>query len=88
MLQIKVNAVIQVLAQHGGWGVQHVEDSIDLGDQGVKSVLDKLHSKHPNVSHANSESLMMGNADPKSVHPVVYYQIKASCMRSVALHVT
>ena len=30
---------------------------------------------------------MMGNADPSPVHPVVYNQITASCLRSVALHV-
>ena len=30
---------------------------------------------------------MMGNANPPSVHPVVYDQITASCIWSVALHV-
>ena len=52
IFQGKVNAAIQLLDQHGRGGVLHVEDSIDLGDQGVKFVLDSLHSKHPNVTPA------------------------------------
>ena len=78
MFQGKVNATIQLLAQHGRAGVLHVEDSIDIGNQGVKSVLDILRSKHPNANPARPEVLMMGNADPPPVHPVVYDQITAS----------
>ena len=87
MFQGKVNAAIQLLAQHGRGGVLHVEDNIYLGDQGVKSVLDILRSKHPNATPARPEALMMGNADPMPVSPVAYDQITASCIRSVALRV-
>ena len=87
MFQGKVKAVIQLLAQHGRGGVLHVEDSIDLGDKGVKSVLDTIRYKHPNDNPATPGALMMGNADPLPVHPYVYDQITASCLRSAALHV-
>ena len=85
MFQGKVNIAIQLLAQHAGGGVVHVEDSIDLGDQGVKTVLEILRSKHPHGTPARPEALMMGNADSPPVHPVVYNQITASCMWSEAL---
>ena len=85
MFKGKVNAAIQVLAQHGKGGVLHVEDNIDLGDQGVKSLLDISSSKHPNATPARPEALMMDNADPPPVHPVVYDQITASCIQSVIL---
>ena len=65
----------------------HVEDSTDLGDQGVKHVMDILCSKHPNTTPAKPGALMMGNANPPPVHPVVYDQITASWIRSVALRV-
>ena len=85
--QGKVNAAIQLLPQHSRWRVLHVEDSIDLIDQGVKCVLHILRSKYPNASPARPEASMMGNADPLPVYPVVYDQITASCIRSVALRV-
>ena len=87
MFQSKVNAAIHHLAQHGKGGVLHAEDNINLGDQGVKSVLDILRSKHPNATPARPEALMMSKADPPPVHPVVYDQITASCIRSAALRV-
>ena len=87
MFQGKVNAAIQLLDKHGRGGVLHVDYNIDLGDQGVKSVLNILRSKHPNATPARPEALMMGNADPPPVHPVVNDQITASCIQSVALRV-
>ena len=72
MFQGKLNSAIQLVAQHGKGGVLHADDNINLGDQGVKSVLDILHSKHPSASPATPEALVMGNAEPPSVHPVVY----------------
>ena len=71
MFHGKVKAAIQLLAQHSGGGVLLVEDSIDLGDQEAKSVLDILRSKHPNATPARPEALMMGNADPPPVHLVL-----------------
>ena len=75
MFQGKVNSAIQLLAQHGKGGVLHADDNINLGYQGVKSVLDILHSKHPSASPTTPEALVMGNAESPSVHPVVYDQI-------------
>ena len=87
MFQGKVSAANQLLAQQGKWGVLHAKDSIDLGDQGMKSVLDILRSKHPSATPTMPKVLIKGNADPPPVHPVIYDQITASCIRSAALHV-
>ena len=86
MFQGKVNAAIQQLAQRGREGVLNVDDRIDLGDQGVKSELDIVRSKHPNATGARPDALLMSNADPMPVHPVVYDQIPISWIWSVALH--
>ena len=85
MFHGNIDAAIQLLPQHCRGGVLHVENSIDLGDQGVNSVLDTICSKHPNATRARPEALMMGNADPPLVLPVVHDQITASCIRCGAL---
>ena len=55
MFQGKVNSAIQPLAQHGKGGVLHADDNINLGDQGVKSVLDILRSKHPSATPGDGQ---------------------------------
>ena len=82
--QGNVNSSIRLLDQRGRGEVLDVDDSIYLCEQGVKFVLDILRSEHPNTTPARPEALMMGNADPPPFYPVVYYQITASCIRSVA----
>ena len=73
--QGQVNATIHLRAQHSRGGVLYVEDSIDLGDEGVKFVLHILCSKTPNATSAKPDVLMMGNANPMPVHLVVHNQI-------------
>ena len=86
MSQGKVNAAIQLHAEHGRGESYMLRTSLNL--------LTKLWNlywifccKHPNSTPARPEAFMMGNADPPQVHPVVHNQIPASCKRSVALRV-
>lgn len=88
MFQGKTSAAIDLIAKSGNGGVLKAGDRVDLGDQGVKSVLDILRSKHPCASPAPTEALLCRSATPPSVHPVVFEQITASSIRSAALNTT
>lgn len=85
MLQGKINAALQLLSEQGRGGVLRADDVIDVGDHGQKTVLDVLKSKHPQAQPVSSAALPQGNAAPPEVHPVVYDQITAACIRRAAL---
>ena len=65
-----------------------MDNLIDQGDHVQKSVLvllDILRSKHPPAQPVLPSTLIEGNADPPEVHPVVFDQITAACIRRAAL---
>ena len=85
MFQDITNAAIKLLTQHARGEFLRAEDSIDLGGQGVKSMLDILHSKHPCASPATPTELVMEDVDPPSVHPIVFDCITARSIRTAVL---
>ena len=86
MFQGKTSAAIDLLAKSSNEGILKTDDRVDLGDQGVKSVLDILRSKHPCASPASTHALPFGSATPPSAHPVIFEQITARSIRSAALN--
>ena len=66
-------------------GFLRAEDSTDLGDQGVKSMLDILCSKHPCASPVTPTALVMKDVNLPSVHPIVFHHITAKSIRTAVL---
>ena len=84
MFQGKTNAAMQLLSQQGKGGVLSVEDMVDSGDNTMKPDLDILKSKHPPTQPVSTDALIVGDADPPEVPPVVFDQITASSIRGAA----
>ena len=85
MFQGKTNYAMQLLSQQGKGGILNVEDMVDSGDNTMKPVLDILKSKHPPAQPVSTDPLIVGDADPPEVPPVVFDQITASSIRDATL---
>jgi hypothetical protein len=85
MFQGKINAALQLLSVQGKGGILRSDDMVDIGYHIQKSVLDILKSKHPHAQPVLPTALPHGNAVPPEVHPAVFDQITAACIRRAAL---
>ena len=81
MFQGKIKAAMDLISKEGTGGILHLDDVIDGTN---KTVLDVLKSKHPLAHSATSHSLVDCTIG-SPMHPVIFEQIDASCIRSAAL---
>ena len=86
MFQGKINAALKLLSAQGKGGILRTDDVVDIGYYVQKSVLDILKSKHPHAQPVSPAALPHGSAVPPEVHPVVFDQITAACIRRAAIH--
>ena len=81
MFRGNTKAAIRLLIDKGRSKVLHLEDVATDG----QTVLETLRGKHPTSQPCSVDALITSDADPLTVHPVVYEAIDAHCIRRAAL---
>ena len=81
VFQGKIHEAIQLLSEKGRGSVLHLNDHVIPSDPSSPTVLSVLKSKHPQSQHSTATSLIEVENDPVPVHPVIYDEIDANCIR-------
>ncbi len=82
MFEGNTRAAIRLLGQDSNNGTLCLNDPVDTN----RSVRDVLTDKHPPGEPASSEAII--DIEPPETHPVLFEQIDASLIRSIALRTT
>ena len=88
MIQGKTSAALDLLTRRGKGGVLHATEVMNDHDSHPQTVLDILQSKYLHAQAASPESLPAGHPETPLLRPVVFHQIDATEIRSVALRTT
>ena len=81
MFQGNTKAAIRLLTNNCRGKVLRLEDIATDG----QTVLETLRGKHPSSQPCSVDALITSDADPSTVHPVVYEAIDAHCIRRATL---
>ena len=81
MFQGKIHESIQLLSEKGRGSVLRLNDHVIPSNPSSPTVLSVLKSKHPQSQHSTAASLIEVENDPFPVHPVIYDEIDANCIR-------
>ena len=77
MFRGNTKGAIRLLTNKGQGKVLRLEDIATDG----QTVLETLRGKHPSSQPCSVDALITSDADPSTVHPVIYEAIDAHCIR-------
>ena len=86
MMKGKVHAALDLLSNNGRVGILGLNHEVKTAGLDDMTVKDILLNKHPVRQPASADSILDGT--PPEIHPVVFDQIDARLIRSIALRAT